>query len=311
MRRFRLALIGVLLGGSIPQIAMARCDVSLDAPGQVRFQGGGGTGYEAFDASRHETEFVLTVSNSGTAVCNGLISLQRAVSTTIGLAGPAGQTLAYVVAPPGSLSTIVDNQFDAGRPPNAIAVTVPPGESRIQRLSLTVAPQQVVPSGDYGDTVLVRLIDSSDLELSAERSLQLTSNVRSTMSILLFASSFSGSSTAGTRNYRMDFGALQAGEQSSVTVLVQANDEYALRFSSANRGAMTHSTLGSSQSIPYTATIGGRELNLSTGETIFSVASSTSLSGASQQLNVRIGEVGPARAGNYQDELTITVLPTG
>ena len=310
--RFNLS-IGLLVAAmALPQVAYAKCDLTLEAPGQARFEGGGGTGYESFEVARFEAGFSISVSNDGEESCDGLLSIQRMEGAS-GLGGPASATLDYAVTLPGSLATIVDDQIEIGRPPNAVAVSIPGGRTQIVNLALQIPPRQVVPSGGYSDTVLVRILDASEMSVVAEQSLELVTQVRSAMSVLLFDGNVGAASSveAGTQNRRLDFGSLEEGEQASLTILVQSNDEYALRFSSTKGGALWHTVRGAADQIGYSASFGGRALDLASGEALVNGWSATGLGGVSQPLNVRIGQVGGARAGRYEDDIVITVLPMG
>lgn len=310
--RIRLAAAALIAGFAVPGVAVAQCDIRIQSPGQVRYQGADGTGYQSFQSSRFEEPFTVVVSNDAGEVCNGLLSVQH-TDRINGLTGIPPNFLRYLITLPGSVSTIVDWEGLIGRPPHAIPVTIPAGGSQIQNLAFQIPPSQTVPAGVYTQTVLVRLIDANDLSVISERSIELVSGVPSAMSILLFDGGIPATSTTpgGTRQRTLDFGTLQDGEQAGVTVLVQSNEPYEVRFSSAHSGALEHVTRGSSDKVPYIATFGGRELNLTSGETVISESAATGVAGLSRPLNVRIGQVGTARAGRYEDELVITVLPVG
>lgn len=311
--RYKLAGAFLLGSACIPLTpAAARCNLSMDAPGRVQFQGGGGTGYESFARARYEAEFSVAISNEGSETCSGLITVGR-LDSRDGLRGSTGVDLNYSVTLPGNVSTLTENQAEGGRPQNAIPVTILPGQTQVQRLTFQIPPRQVIPSGTYDGTVQVRILDAADLEVSTERSVQLATTVRSAMSIMLYDTGISSASltSAGTQNHRMDFQALEAGEQGSVTLLVQSNDDYILRFHSPHGGALWHTVYGAAEKIGYTATFGGQELNLASGEALVNGAGATDLAGVSQPLNIRIGQIGTARSGRYEDDITITVLPAG
>jgi hypothetical protein len=296
----------------LPQAAaFAACDLRVASPGQVRFVGEDGRGYDSFAGSRGEVEFMVTIENRDTDhACNGLVSVQRDTAGK-GLDGGTGADLAYRIARPANLGTIVDAESDVGRPPNALPISVAPGATITQRLAFSVLPRQIVPSGSYSETVLLRVLDTSDLAVTFERSLQLTTAVQAQASVLLYDGSIASPSgaDAGTRNRQLDFHTLENGEEASLTVLVQSNDNYSVRFTSANRGVLAHVELGPSQSVGYSLFFGGQLIGLESGEATVNARPATGIAGVAQPLRIRIGTIGAAHAGRYEDQLTISILP--
>ena len=304
---FAAGVLGLCLGQAP---ALARCTLNIDSPGQVRFAGNSGAGYEGFNRARFDTDFSISISNEGSETCNARLSVQRTDAADLRSGG--GDRLDYAVTLPGSLATIVDNQIDVGNPPHAVPVTIASGQTQVQHLAFRIPPGQIVASGEYHATVRVRLLDASDLDISAERTVELVTTVRPEMSVMLYDSGLSSLAAArgtGSHNRTLDFGILRDNAEASLTVLVQSNDDYSLRFTSPHGGALWHETRGAADRIGYTAYFGGRAPNLTSGEDYVPSVRATGLNGVSQPLRVRIGQVGLARAGRYQDQLTITVLP--
>jgi hypothetical protein len=310
----RVVTAALVFAGSLalPQAAaFAACDLRVESPGQVRFTGEDGRGYDSFAGSRGEVEFMVTIENRDTSnACNGLVSVQRDAADK-GLEGGTGSDLAYRIARPANLATIVDVQTEGGRPPNAIPISIAPGATITQRLALSVPPRQIVPSGRYSEDVLLRVLDTSDLSVISERSLQLTTNVQAQASVLLYDGSIVSPTTAdaGTRNRQLDFHSLETGEEASLTVLVQSNDNYSVRFTSANRGALAHAEIGPSQTVGYSLFFGGQQIGLESGEANVNARPATGIAGAALPLRIRIGAIGAAHAGRYEDQLTISIVP--
>lgn len=291
--------------------AWAQCSLALEGPSQVRFAGESGRGYDSFDRSIYETGFSLTIENQDEAnPCEAMLSIQRAPGRK-GLIGPGHERLLYEIAPPGDRSTIVDSET-VGRPPNAIALTLAPGQTITRPLALHILPGQMVPSGSYEETLLVRLVEKRlGFNIVAERSLQIRTQVVQQAAILLYDGAIANPTPGdtGTRNRQLDFGTLEDGESGAVTILVQSNDDYSLRIASANRGALWHSVYGASEPVAYRAYLGERRLELGSGEDRLAGRPATDLAGSVMRLRVQIGTVGVARAGRYEDQLTLTVLP--
>lgn len=309
----RNLLAAMLLTGAvaIPGAAWAECSVTLEGPNEVRFTGESGSGYDTFSRSIYETPFSMTITNLDESnACEAVLSIQREPGRK-GMIGPGHDRLLYEIAPPGDRSTIVDSET-VGRPPNALPFTVGPGQAITRPLALRVLPGQSVPSGSYEELLLVRLVEKDKgFDIVAERTLRIRTYVVQQASILLYDGAILKPTPGdvGTRNRQLDFGMLEEGETGAVTVLVQSNDDYSLRIASANRGALWHSVYGPSQPVSYRAYLNDRRLELGSGEDRVPGRPATGPAGSVMRLSVQIGAVGAARAGRYEDQLTISILP--
>jgi len=309
----RVTTAALVFAGSVllPAAASAACDLRVESPGQVRFTGEDGRGYDSFSRSRIEAEFTVTIENKDAdKPCNGLLSVQHD-AIAAGLDGGTGADLDYRISQPASLGTIVDIQTDIGRPAHAIPISIAPGQTIVQRLVFSVPPRQLVPSGRYSQDVLIRVIDVSDMAVTSERSLQLATVVLPQASVLLYDGGITTPTggDAGTRTRQLDFNVLEDGEEASLTLLVQSNDVYSVRFTSLNRGELAHAVLGPTQTVDYSLFFGGQELALDSGEVTVTARPATGFVGFAQALRFRIGSVGVAHAGRYEDQLTVSILP--
>jgi hypothetical protein len=310
----RNLLAAALLAGAIAipgSAAWAECSITLEGPNEVRFTGESGSGYDTFSRSIYETPFAMTITNLDEAnPCEAVLSIQREPGRK-GMIGPGHDRLLYEIAPPGDRSTIVDSET-VGRPPNALPFTVGPGQTITRQLALHVLPGQSVPSGSYEETLLVRVVEKQKgFDIVAERTLRIRTYVVPQASILLYDGAIIKPTAGdiGTRNRQLDFGMLEEGETGAVTVLVQSNDGYSLRIASANRGALWHSVYGPSQPVTYRAYLNDRRLELASGEDRVAGRPATGPAGDVMRLSVQVGAVGAARAGRYEDQLTISILP--
>lgn len=318
----KLAATAALILGAmlLPSPAHARCDVSIDSPAQVRFEGEDNAGYDSYSRSRYSTEFSLSIRNrDADTTCSALLSVQRLPGVS-GLQSSISATpLRYELSPGGSLANAIDVESDVGRPPNALTISVPPGGAYTQRLAFHVPPRQSVRSGDYAETLLLRVLQEDDLSIVAERNLSLQATVRRQASILLYdapaaAAASTGAEGAGNRSLRMDFQTLETGEEASLVMLVQSNDPYDIDVTSQNGGSMrllgaVPSSAAPTDTIDYRLFVSGTELDLRTGLASLGIAPPTGITGATNVMRVVIGDVSRKRAGRYEDQLTIAVRP--
>jgi hypothetical protein len=302
-----LGLVALLAGTP----AWAECDISADGPSQVRFTGENSAGYDSFARANYSAGFAIRLANrSADDSCKLLVSIQRPLDRQA-LGNGAGAFLNYEVVEAFSRSSAIDPETSAGPPPNALRLALRPRQRVEQQFRFFIPPGQIVPSGAYSDELAYRIYDADTLELLVERGFQVQTRVSQQMAIFIADNTAgrSDSSPSGERRGRMDFGRLTTNESRSLGILVLSNDDYAMRLESENHGALQHVGRDAAARIPYTATLGGRAVDLSNGSTVLSGYAATTRRGLLQSLNVVIGEVGAARAGQYRDRLMITVEP--
>lgn len=107
----------------------------------------------------------------------------------------------------------------------------------------------------------------------------------------------------------ISFGSLVAGAVRTFDILVKYNAGYLVKISSANQGRLKHASY--TDTVPYTLAVNSSAVSLSGSNTSpVTVTSGTGVSPANGLLlssSVTINSVGNARAGNYSDQLTVTV----
>jgi hypothetical protein len=107
----------------------------------------------------------------------------------------------------------------------------------------------------------------------------------------------------------LDFGALAVGTARSCDVIVKYNAGYILYASSQNNGRLKHETAASY--IPYTISIGGTSVNLSSSASnpvqVKRELGSSPTSGKILPTTVTIGNYTQDQSGNFSDIITLTV----
>ncbi|KCZ93361.1 hypothetical protein HJO_05880 [Hyphomonas johnsonii MHS-2] len=295
---------GALLAGT----AIAECDVDLSAPSQVWFSGES-NGYDGLDSTRFETRFSVQLTNKSDGPCRGRLSFQHPT----GQAGLEldGNELAYSLSQSNSRTSVLDIETNNTAPANAIPIFLGPNQRASRSFSLSIPPRQLRPSGVYTEAVLVRLFDDETNESVAETTALLAANVRPQASILVYDGPLArGAITSGGSQHRIvDLGNLEEGDEASVNLLVQSNDGFDVIVNSHNAGYLVHDVFGADQRIAYSAFLDRHALHLSGGDIRIAGKGPTAISGSVMNFRVRIGKVGTARAGRYEDLITISVLP--
>lgn len=305
--------IGLVLAagfGLAAQPTQATCRADLQAPAEVRFAGADGRGYDSFASATYATDLTVSLVNQSDDPCTLLLSFQAAPGSR-DLTNGGGGRLSYDIGQNGQRDNIVDADLVGGVPAHAVRITLP-GEARVSRhFSFSIPAGQIQPSGAYGDTILVRLLDGTDLDVIRERSVRLQTRVTQQASIFVADNDFREALRAGAGDHhgKIDFGDLHTDETASIGLTILSNDPYDIRFESDHHGALWQDADGQVSRIPYRASFGGRPLNLAGGPSVLRGYMATGHSGATQPLEIRIGDVGTAHAGRYADRIVVTVLP--
>lgn len=147
----------------------------------------------------------------------------------------------------------------------------------------------------------LRNSESSESELIASQTLEYW--VQSSVAIQLDLASGSGLS-GGSSLYRMDLGELVTGLTRQFDILITANNDIRLSIESENQGKLRHERI-LEHGIPYQLTLNRiqQPLDRPTSQAF------RAPEGSSQwrlPVEIRILEVGDARAGDYSDILTVT-----
>lgn len=166
------------------------------------------------------------------------------------------------------------------------------------------------PYGDYDASFTVRLyegaVDGSRVLRDID-TVRFSARVEKRIDVSLVSTGFPFDSTATSKT--LDFGILSAGKEMGFDVLVKYNAGYRLRLSSENNGVMKHT--GAEATLPYTLYLNNSPVALSGSRGApVEVSQGSGLSAAAGLRfpgRVRIGSFGTARAGTYEDRLTLTV----
>ena len=167
-----------------------------------------------------------------------------------------------------------------------------------------VPPGQVVAAGTYTNTVIVGIYNAfNSASPMTSTSIRITTVVAASadLSIVPTGSAFS-SSTSQT----LAFGTLASGQVLGCDLLVKKNTSATVTFSSANHGVMKAIPTPDTDQIPYTFVANGTTLSLSSTANL-ALPTGVNATGMRLPISVTIGNLSGVGAGNYQDQVTITV----
>lgn len=260
----------------------------LDVPGQVVLPS-----HDPSASSR--SQYALTIRVRAVTACTVRLQVDRLDSLgeiKLSGAGAGGlrvglnQDASYAVPLQATPNDIASWKLEAGQ---------------IATYAIWISPliQQWVSAGFYQAPIHLRLLNSSGATLD-DRDVVLIAKLDATTKI-----TFAGN---GSRFSRLDFGEISAGAVRSAILDVWANASHRITLTSQNRGYLQNARIqadAADAKIAYSVRLSGQPMPLSTG--VASVAVQN-LGQTRHQLDVEIGAVQRLLAGEYMDDLLITIV---
>jgi hypothetical protein len=191
-------------------------------------------------------------------------------------------------------------------------IPVPPAPSEVGTFKLAAGQEttlvlwlradatQWTGAGLYQRTLGLRLTKASGETLDYRETLMMSS-VKATARARFGAISDSGS--GGSSVARLDFGELQQGAQRSATLEVLANTAHTLSLASTGRGRLVNRQNPSS-SIEWALRLNGQPVALASDHTVLPFLARGRIR---YQFDAQIGAVERVLAGDYADDLLITI----
>ena len=174
------------------------------------------------------------------------------------------------------------------------------GQETTLVLWLRADATQWISAGLYQRTLVVRLTKASGETLDYHET-RVVSSVKATARARFGAISDSG--RGGSSVARLDFGELQQGAQRSATLEVLANTAHTLSLASTGRGRLVNRQNPSS-SIEWGLRINGQPVALASGNTVLPFVARGRIR---YQFDAQIGAIERVLAGDYADDLLITI----
>jgi spore coat protein U-like protein len=303
----RIFILGLVLLGAIS--ARGDADYTLQI-GNAVWTGSPG-GYDCFSGTAYPNTINFTITkqkpgNRPFAVAAGPSATTGSYSRQM---ASGGSRLNYQLYTTSSLNYVLKT------PPSAIASEIITGrpdypQQTVIPLSFTlyIPPGQLVAAGGYTDQITFSVYRTYDDTSAPQdtRTVSITAVVASGASLAVVPT---GSGFSSSASQTLNFGTLTSGRSLGCDLLVRKNTGCNLTFSSSNGGVMRLLSELTSDQVSYSITVNGSPLSLaSTANLTLPGGVSPSQDGNRLPVSITIGDVGSAAAGNYRDEITITVV---
>jgi len=167
-----------------------------------------------------------------------------------------------------------------------------------------IPPGQVVAAGTYSDTVVVGIYNAyNSASPMTSKSITITTVVAASADLSIVPT---GSAFSASTSQTLPFGTLASGQVLGCDLLVKKNTSATVTFNSANHGVMKAIPTPDTDQIPYTFVANGVTLNLASAANL-TLPTGVDATGMRLPISVTIGSLSGVGAGNYQDQVTITV----
>lgn len=297
------ALLAVLAAAMVMLVLTANPAAAQCTAGRINGSGFLASGtYDPFAASDSAISYTVQVRNtSATAFCDyGLVFRSPTLPAQM---GTSPNLITYTISSSSGGSNLIITTAAAVAPALWIPVLNVARNTNVTVTYWVNVPRgQVVPPGTYNDPINIWLYALNGSGVAVTPRLHNdTLTVRRTV-----PTSISVNIAGGGTTTTLDYGALTTGEVRSVNIEARSNVNYQLQATALNLGNLTLAPPYSSWTIPYTATLGGSSLNLTTTTTLGPFGT-TVYAGTAHALAATVGTVGTKRAGIYSDEITIVI----
>lgn len=173
---------------------------------------------------------------------------------------------------------------------------------------LVVPPNQVVEPGTYTDQIAISVYRSYD-----DRGAPLDTRLITITVVVVPSASLSivptGSGFTGTTTQHFNFGIMSEGQSLACDVLVRKNTSCDVMFTSANNGVLRPVAVPGDDFVPYTCTVNGSPISLATPfQMRLPTGPPPSVDGFRLPVRITIGKLDDAAAGDYRDEITVTLV---
>ena len=307
----KILALGLLMGVVLASAGTAGACTSLQirSLGQQTWDGSAGSGYEVFESTQLVQAVNFQVRKRGATGCDFFVTAATGSSGSFNRELQSGGALLTYNLYTSSTPANVIQDLSVGSP-TVLSGTAPGGNATIELTFYWSAdPSQVVDSLTYQDDITVSLYEGTPASstLHDTDSVRFRTRVDDTTDLSLVNSG--GGFDATDIQQNLDFQTLSEGASLGFDLLVRTNTGYDITMSSTNRGVLVMTDPNPDGSrIPYTLRLDSAVVDLGGNTTTISgPTGATTAAGNRHVVEVEIGAIGNASAGNYGDEVTITV----
>ncbi|MEK6705238.1 MAG: spore coat protein U domain-containing protein [Bdellovibrionota bacterium] len=262
----------------------------------------------------------ITISKSRHPACSYSLAFTKGGASDYNrIMTGAAANLNYQIFQDSSLSKVLKDLPDILSTDNYITSSFPEGASLTQTMTYYVqiptdlaTTPALKPPGTYLDSFIIKAYDGTDFTSfkKPEATASVTISTVMPRIIELSVSQNGAFFDPSKTSLAIDFAELTPGTTQTCSLLVRSNAGYSLTISSENSGILRHTSATIGTAIPYIMRVNSTAQNLSGPVEVASGSGQTSLSGIANSLGFTIDDSGQAMAGQYSDNLTITVATT-
>jgi spore coat protein U-like protein len=279
----------------------------LDSSGGQQWIGNDGRGYGVFDDTTLYQPLTVNVRTLDAGCPFYVTVTPMAASGNEGALSGSGGVLRYTIYRDPSGKQILQPSALASDADVLSSVASTAGQTTSFQVSYSIAPQQVVTPGTYTGQILVSAYEGrvGTGLLRAQHQVPLTVRVPALAELSLSDGIFD----VRKKDKAVNFGKLNEGDIKGVTIHARSNGGYRIFLRSDNNGALRNLDPGDTSTVPYDCFVDGQPMPLGRSDRE-GLASSTPTDplGRLHRIDFRIGSVGGATAGDYQDVVTVTVV---
>jgi hypothetical protein len=268
-------------------------------------------GYDCFSSAAYPNTVDFTITKNATGRKSYAVTAGPSMNTgsyTRRLRS-GSMSLDYQIYTTSTMNYIMKAPL-AAQPNEVLSGSVPGKGGQVVPLSFVffIPPGQVVAPGNYTDQVTFSIYDAYNSINAPQVTKIVTLRVAVAASAAMSIVPTGGSFNSSRPQYTLNFGALSTGQRQSCDVLIKQNNNCTVFYSSANRGVLKQVPVPSSDQIPYTCSAAGSLIDLSQpGNIGLPGGISPGSDGARYPIEITIGNIDGASAGNYEDQITLTV----
>ena len=304
-----IAAAAALPATVLPMAPARACSLSVTDVTSTTWVGPHGKGYQVFDAEKRALAVSFRVRGRDGA-CPFFVTV-AAVSSADGSTGElrgGGAVLEYEVQKDAGGSRPLKRLGLASENEVFDGVVAAEDDGIGFQFALLLPPQQVVPPGRYGGDVEIAAYEGNlgNSILRDRRRVPVTVPVPA-VAELSFSEGAGFDPNHGS--YTVNFNLLERGKRRAVVLKARSNGGYRISLESQN-GALRHVDPRADSTVPYSVTIDGNAVTLPRKAPTPAILhhGHTGAGGQTHFIEVTIGEIGDASAGDYRDVISLTVV---
>jgi hypothetical protein len=263
--------------------------------------------FDPFQGVPAGVDLNITFVNGGNDPCALSVAVASQTPGSQRILSDGADQLIYTVKLPDGSQFINDDNSPLG----AVSLPGGPGKQVTLTLKLEVPAGQIAPTGTFTDLMTIRTFDvtGAPVVLGGDHTETVFTAIAARAQVNIAGTSGSFGAPFGLDH--IDFGNLSVGEVRNAYVQVRSTGPVTITVLSANNGSLLHTVLGAATpGVPYSLNLDSQNAPLRSGSFSLVRSPPITLDGISYPMSIQIvGPVNGLVAGQYEDTLTINVIP--